>query len=137
MGIDDIDFILNLGDKTEELWVDEEIKFVFGEEELIKWVKSEDKLGYIFNLNDERIGFALLIIDEQMAEIVACAIKEDKRGKGYGKYALKNILDELEEKGITAQMVYTGIDNERAMEFYSELGFKKGKKLISMFRGLE
>lgn len=133
----DVDFILALGNSTEELWMDDEVMFPFGEEELVKWSKSEDKLGYIFELNGERTGFALLEIDDRMAEIVAHTIEEEERGKGYGKYALKKILNELEEEGVTAQMVYTGADNEKAIEFYSELGFKKGEKVLTMYRGLE
>lgn len=133
----DVDFILDLGNSTEELWMDDEVMFPFGEEELVNWSKSENKLGYIFEFNEERIGFALLEIDSKMAEIVAFTIEEKYRNKGHGKYILKKILDELEEEGVTAQMVYTGADNEKAIEFYSELGFKKGEEVLTMYRGLE
>ena len=134
--VGDLSFIVELGNKTEELWLDGETKFPFDEGELEKWIGWEDKFGLVLIVDDKKIGFVLVSIDRTMAEIVAFAIKEEWRGKGYGKAAMKKVLDDIEEKGADAQMVHVGAENEKAIDFYSDLGFKEGERVVSMFRGL-
>lgn len=134
---EDIDFILDLGNSTEELWLDDDIKFPFRKKDLVEWSESGDKLGYIVEVNNERIGFLLVQVDGEMAEIVGFSLEEEHRDEGYGKYTLREVLDKLEERGITAQMTYANKENERAIEFYSKVGFKKGEEVVTLYRGLD
>ncbi len=137
METEDLGFIVEIGNETEELWLDEETKFPFDEDELERWMRWEDKIGFVLVVDDERIGFVLISIDRTMAEIVAFALKEGWRCKGYGKVAMKRVLDKIEERGVGAQNVCVKSDNKEAIKFYSRLGFMKGEEVVPMFRGLD
>lgn len=131
---DDIDFIVELGGSTEELSSGED-SFLFNKKNLKNWLKWKDKKVYVFEKNNEKIGFAMISIDKTMAEIVGLVIKEEYRNNGIGTYVMENIINDLEEKeNVSAQMLYTGIDNEKAQNFYSKIGFEKGKEVITMLR---
>jgi len=133
---DDLDFVLELGDRTPQLWLDGEQRFPFRRQDLIAWIEDEDKSALVFDWEGETVGFALIDVDRTAAEIESFVLKKDYRGQGWGRRLFRRILDRLEKQGVDVQYLYTAPDNQRAIELYDSLGFKQGKQLLIMYRGL-
>ncbi len=62
------------------------------------------------------------ILDE--AEILNIVIDNERKGKGYGKYLLQEILNELKAKGIKTVFLEVGDNNSTAIYLYKKFGFK-------------
>lgn len=50
-------------------------------------------------------------------------IREDWRGKGYGKALLKLIEDKSKEKGLSAVYLHAEANNLGALKFYHNMGY--------------
>ena len=77
---------------------------------------------------DEMVGYVMVIYDYDIPEydIWHMMIDETQQGKGYGKAALKLILDYIEEKpfGNSDRVVLTcNKNNTYALNMYKSLGF--------------
>lgn len=57
------------------------------------------------------------------AYLFAFRIHKDYRGKGYGKYLLKKVIDILKERGYSEFTVGVEDDNLRAQHIYRSFGF--------------
>lgn len=62
-------------------------------------------------------------IEGQRAYLYAFRIDKKHQGKGYGKYLLANVLDNLKAKGYTEFTVGVEDDNVTAIHIYKSFGF--------------
>jgi ribosomal protein S18 acetylase RimI-like enzyme len=130
----DVNFIVFLGNKTPELWLDDEIKFAFSRKYLEKWLRRRNNHGFIFEL-EEPIGFALVSAHDGAAEILSFALRKEYQGQGIGRQLFQDLIKRFEADGNLTQYLYTGVNNKKAQNLYESFGFKKGRKLFFMHRG--
>jgi diamine N-acetyltransferase len=84
----------------------------------------------IYNDDDEMVGYVMVIYDYDIPEydIWHMMIDEAHQGKGYGKSALKQVMDYIETKpfGNSDRVTLTcNLENDKALELYHGLGFKE------------
>lgn len=80
---------------------------------------------YVFEVNDEILGFyiANYILDE--AELYTLAVREDARGLGIGGKLLGHLEDESKKKHMKKIFLEVSTKNEKAIRLYSKFSFKK------------
>lgn len=79
-------------------------------------IYAEDKMaGFIMYARDP---------DDGLYYINRFMVDEKFQNKGYGEKALRILLDELKNKGVTSVDILHKPDNEVAIKIYRRLGFK-------------
>lgn len=76
--------------------------------------------------NDEKmVGFTMYGLDDEDNRfwIIRLMIAEDQRRKGFGREALKLIIDEVRQKGVPEIVLSTHPDNFKAIKLYESMGF--------------
>jgi ribosomal protein S18 acetylase RimI-like enzyme len=132
----DIDFVLELGEQTKELWASNELKFPFTRKDLIGWInsKGEDEL-LVAEFNEELVGFSISKVDYTTAEIISLVIKKEYRNKKIGTKLFKETFKRLRKKGVKKYYLYVIADNSKAIKFYKKCGFKLGHNAYFMYKG--
>ncbi|PJI10143.1 MULTISPECIES: GNAT family N-acetyltransferase [Clostridium] len=74
---------------------------------------------------DSIIGYGQYILENNIVTIVNFGIIKKYRGKGYGKYFLTYILNDLKEKGYKDVYIKVDMDNIPAINLYTGIGFVK------------
>lgn len=77
--------------------------------------------------NDDLVGYALYGIDETTGlwKIFRLMIDEKSQGKGYGKAAMKLILEDIRQEKAEVVLVRYNLENEIARRLYESLGFRE------------
>ncbi len=70
------------------------------------------------------IGYSGLSFCIDEGEITNVAIREDLRGKGYGKKLMERVIEAERQKGITKLFLEVRESNENAIRLYKSVGFK-------------
>ena len=78
---------------------------------------------YVLKKSDNIIAYAILSINEEIAEIISIGVKKTYQQKGHGKYLINNIIKNNEN--ISKINLEVSINNQKAISFYEELGFCK------------
>lgn len=84
------------------------------------WAETADD-RYVYVLNDEIVGYAH--IDE--AELDTVAIRISHQGQGLGKAFTKFLTNVILEKQMGEPFLYCVVDNRKARQLYTSLGFKE------------
>jgi diamine N-acetyltransferase len=76
--------------------------------------------------NDDLVGYALYGIDETTGlwRIFRLMVGEKFQGKGYGREAMKVILEDIKEEAKVVLVRYN-LENEVARQLYESFGFKE------------
>jgi diamine N-acetyltransferase len=74
---------------------------------------------------EKMVGFTMHGLDDEDNRywIVRLMIAENQRRKGYGREALKLIIEEARQKGIPEIVLSTHPDNFKAIKLYESMGF--------------
>jgi ribosomal protein S18 acetylase RimI-like enzyme len=74
---------------------------------------------------NEIVGCGHGVIGNNYVGIFDIVVKENQRGKGYGKEIIKTILSEAGKKGIKNAYLQVMMNNALARELYKKLGYKE------------
>lgn len=100
---------------------DESYSRPWSEEELLNDMRKELSYFYVYELDGVISGYVIIykILDE--AEIASIAVSKRHRGKGFGRYILKDILEIIKP----VKTVYLEVEqtNEPALALYRSFGF--------------
>ena len=70
------------------------------------------------------IGYTIGQLKRESAEIISLAVDPNWRGKGIGKKLTNFLLEHFKEKGTKKISLHVRTENEIAISFYKNLGFK-------------
>jgi ribosomal-protein-alanine N-acetyltransferase len=73
----------------------------------------------------EILGYVILWVDEDKAQINSFVVIEELRRRGYGKYFLDNTLEILSEYGVIEVTLEVRPSNIAAVSLYVKSGFKQ------------
>jgi len=82
-------------------------------------------INFYLLVEDEIIGYMILWIDEDKAQINSFVIVEELRKKGYGSYFLESIMQKLTEDGVVDLTLEVRPSNLNAINLYIKSGFKQ------------
>lgn len=120
-----------LNDKTvsENLGLDMKVITLEGEREWLKKKQSDYTFSIVLKENDELIGncgFTEIDLIHRNATLGIFIGEEENRGKGYGKEAIKLLLEYgFNNLNLNNIMLSVYDFNKRAIKIYEGLGFKK------------
>jgi ribosomal-protein-alanine acetyltransferase len=95
--------------------------------ELIKSELESPENLVIFVKDDfsEIVGYIIIRIIHDEAEVLRFGVKKENQGKGIGKRLLMTALDELRRRGIKKVFLEVSVDNIKAQRLYENFEFKK------------
>lgn len=75
--------------------------------------------------DDKMVGFTMYGPDDEDDRfwLIRLMIAEDQRRKGFGREAIKLIIDEVRQKGVPEIVLSTHPDNFKAIKLYESMGF--------------
>jgi len=73
----------------------------------------------------EIVGYIIIRIILDEAEVLRFGVKKENQGKGIGKRLLMTALDELRRRGIKKIFLEVSVDNVKAQKLYEKFEFKK------------
>jgi len=81
--------------------------------------------AFLYYLEDSPVGFAFVrnVCDE--AELISIAIDPVSQGQGFAKQVLKHLLKQLVSWGVYTLFLEVRQDNQKAVQLYRSVGFKK------------
>ena len=82
-------------------------------------------INFYILVDSEIIGYVILWIDEDKAQINSFVIVEEFRKKGYGTYFLDSIMQKLLENGVKDLTLEVRPSNKTAINLYIKSGFKQ------------
>lgn len=106
-------------------------KIPFGRTLITNLYLGAPELCFVVLDSDEIVGFLLggYTALPKQSHILSIAIKEDVRGKGYGKKLLRHFIDNCTKFAYTSVKLEVKIDNTRAIQLYEEEGFHIDSKI--------
>ncbi len=131
----DAEKVMEIGNKTSELWESDEIKFPFSLERIQTWINDRNDLLLAIEVDNKFAGFSISSISYDTSCIEFFAIEENYRGKGLGKKLLEYTVDALKKKGVKRFYLGSLLTNQRGISFFQKCGFKSGYNYIFMYRG--
>ncbi|MDR3139532.1 MAG: GNAT family N-acetyltransferase [Treponema sp.] len=84
-----------------------------------------NKIVVYKELNNEVAGCGYGVIENEYVGLFDIVIKEDKRGRGYGKEIVQSILSEAGKAGIKKSYLQVVNNNEIAKGLYKKIGYKE------------
>lgn len=85
--------------------------------------------GFIAEEDGRRVGLLLHRIDEGRCEVVALAVREQR--KGHGRALMEAAREEAREAGCDHVWLITTDDNAGALEFYKSLGMTESERHLN------
>jgi ribosomal protein S18 acetylase RimI-like enzyme len=79
---------------------------------------------------DDPIGVVLVALRGWSARIVAMAVAREDRGAGVGSWALKGVLQDLDERGFRAVWLEVIEQNDAGVRLYASSGFERVRRLV-------
>lgn len=93
----------------------------------------KNNMLYIAEVNEEVIGYILVLIKRKNAKLYSIAVDSLYRGRNIAKKFLKTVSKELVSLGFEKFLLEVRVDNERAISLYKKAGFNIIKKLDSFY----
>jgi ribosomal-protein-alanine acetyltransferase len=100
-----------------QAWSLEQIRSELERPENLVIVVKDDFLGVI--------GYIIIKVLLDEAEILRFGVKKENQGKGIGKGLLMVALDELRRRGVKKVFLEVSADSIKAQRLYEKFGFKK------------
>lgn len=95
-------------------------------EEVLLYFYEEHKQSFFIATDGERaLGFVLGVpLDNRTMRVLMLAVLEGSSSKGIGRTLLGTIESYAVMRKMTSVVLEVGVDNEKAIDFYSKLGYK-------------
>lgn len=81
--------------------------------------------GWVLALELEIVGFVFVAIAAGESHILDIAISPVHQRKGYGKFLMQQLLQELKQQQVIVVFLEVRISNLQAQELYKKLGFSE------------
>lgn len=78
----------------------------------------------LFN-NESLIAYAGVLINFDSADIIKIGVTKNEQGKGYGKFLLNALINELKQIGVKEILLEVEHQNFKAINLYLGAGFKE------------
>ena len=78
--------------------------------------------SWVLLVNDELIGFIIILQHESEGELMNLAIKPEYQRKGYAKLLLQHAIDFMKSKGVARLLLEVRRSNHVAIQFYKKMG---------------
>jgi len=101
-------------------------------EELTEILQSKNNEVWLFQAENEVVGFFELVRSENETELVYLGLKPDWIGKGFGQNLIQASVDVAGQNGEKVWLHTCERDHPKALQSYLNAGFKIEKELISM-----
>ncbi|WP_157861112.1 ribosomal protein S18-alanine N-acetyltransferase [Desulfurococcus amylolyticus] len=79
---------------------------------------------YVAACNNELVGYALSIVEDNVCHLYSIAVRRMMRGRGIGSKLLIRVIDECVKRGCGTMLLEVATDNADAISFYLGHGFK-------------
>lgn len=115
---------MQLSDLTQVMEIECEQFFPWSTSQLQECLSS----GYqciVLEIEQQLIGFAVLLIAADEAEILNIVIKNSVRGHGYGKLLLNYLITIAKEQKVKTVFLEVRRSNLPALKLYQQIGFKQ------------
>ena len=93
-------------------------------------MKDPESRLYILLKNDQVIGTCTIDLSSDTNYFYGLAISEPERGKGYGSYLAKSLVNQLIEQNDKAFQIAVEDSNVGAKRLYEKIGFVKQTQVI-------
>ena len=93
-------------------------------------LKDPESRLYILLKNDQVIGTCTIDLSSDTNYLYGLAIAELERGKGYGSYLAKNLVNQLIEQNDKAFQIAVEDSNVAAKSLYEKIGFVKQTQVV-------
>ncbi|HQC54480.1 MAG TPA: GNAT family N-acetyltransferase [Clostridia bacterium] len=103
--------MINLTATNDKKILDDLSKKIFG-------APFDGGVGYVLQLDDETVGVAKVIVNPDVSTIVSIGLLKEHRGKGYGDFFTRVLLNVLSE--VSAYIVVGYRSN-----YFTQFGFKE------------
>jgi len=100
----------------------EEQRVIFGN--LLR-LNGEKNLYTVLCEGEEVVGCGLGVVKTPIAGIFSVIIRENERGKGFGRKLLGNMLSKIRSLGVEDAYLQVTESNENAIKLYDSFGFKE------------
>lgn len=87
---------------------------------------------FVLELNDQIIGYCILWVIHDTANIITFAIKKDYWGLGYGKRFLSHLIEKFKDR-VRSMALDVRKSNIRAIRLYRSLGFERVGERIKYY----
>jgi len=81
---------------------------------------------------DEVAGNSVLLCENGVGTIEYLFVREPWRGKGVGRYLVRESLKHFQDRGMDRAEVVTGAGNEAALHLYESMGYKVVREAVSL-----
>ncbi len=98
----------------------------WSEEAFFSSLEAPYLYGYAVRENGEILGYALLSVLFEEAELLNIAVAPEARGKGTGSELLKRLLFDAKTLGAEKVFLEVRVSNLAALALYRKFGFKDG-----------
>ena len=95
-----------------------------------KALKDPESLLYILLKNGQVIGTCTVDLSSNTNYLFGLAIAELERGKGYGTYLAKSLINQLIEQNDKAFQIAVEDSNLGAKRLYEKIGFVKRTQVV-------
>lgn len=106
------------------LQIEQEQDFPWSEQLLRECLQANYRC-YGITQQQEIIGFAILMLVSDQAELLNIAIRKASQGKGLGKQLLKYSLAQVIAEGVKQIFLEVRVTNFPAQQLYQQFGFQK------------
>lgn len=93
----------------------------------------KNNLVYIARIDQELVGYILVLIKRKNAKIYSLGIKQEHRGKQIAKNLLQKTLSELHKLGFHKTLLEVRSDNIQAISLYKSFTFTVTKQLQAFY----
>jgi ribosomal protein S18 acetylase RimI-like enzyme len=138
----DLIFIVKLGERTvmdsvSAMRVASQSTVVESFDRLIEFLAEREHIGLIATLDDERVGFTLMVDDmpdevtnAPQGFIAYMAVEPALRGRGVGAALLESAEDEARRRGLPYMALMVTEENEAARRLYDGAGYRTERRLL-------
>jgi ribosomal-protein-alanine N-acetyltransferase len=97
---------------------------VWTRQDMAELLASPGAVGWVVQLAETAIGFALCRVAADEAELLTIAVHPDERRRGAGRALLTAVIDHARVAGARSLFLEVGADNPAALALYGTAGFQ-------------
>jgi ribosomal-protein-alanine N-acetyltransferase len=107
---------------------------VWTRQDMAELLASPGAAGWVVQLAEKAIGFALCRVAADEAELLTIAVHPEERRRGAGRALLAAAIDHARTAGARALFLEVGADNPAALALYGKAGLRAVGRRRSYYR---
>ena len=88
-------------------------------------IENSNNLCYSLSFNGRTIGYLIVMLSVDTADILNIGIDPNFKRQGYGKALLNHLIEELKKRNISEILLEVRAGNKSAIQFYKRQGFEE------------